>query len=86
MASARSQVDGNGEQILAVQIAHELAELERRLRKIPARALAGDGRAAGYERRETLEFERGNFLTKTGPALTADVPACFPKLPAKARA
>jgi hypothetical protein len=34
-----------------------------------------------YETRETREFERGNFLTKTGPPLTADVPGLFPKLP-----
>ena len=37
-----------------------------------------------YESRQTLEFERGNFLTKTGPALTPDVPGLFPKLPAGA--
>ena len=37
-----------------------------------------------YEKRDTLEFERGNFLTKTGPALTPDVPGLFPKLPAGA--
>src|SRR5207302_10404412 len=36
---------------------------------------------APYERRMTLEFERGNFLAKIGPALAADVPALFPKLP-----
>jgi hypothetical protein len=34
-----------------------------------------------YEQRVTLEFERGNFLTKGGPALAPDVPAIFPKLP-----
>lgn len=34
-----------------------------------------------YERRSTLEFERGNFLTKIGPDLTPDVPGIFPKLP-----
>jgi len=37
-----------------------------------------------YERRATLEFERGNFLTKIGPALSPDVPGIFPKLPAGA--
>ena len=37
-----------------------------------------------YERRATLEFERGNFLTKVGPDLAPDVPAIFPKLPAGA--
>jgi hypothetical protein len=34
-----------------------------------------------YERRATLEFERGNFLTKVGPDLEPDVPAIFPKFP-----
>ena len=34
-----------------------------------------------YAERETLEFERGNFLTKIGPALTPDVPGLFPRLP-----
>jgi hypothetical protein len=34
-----------------------------------------------YERRSTLEFERGNFLTKVGPDLAPDVPTIFPKLP-----
>jgi hypothetical protein len=34
-----------------------------------------------YEQRTTLEFERGNFLTKTGTALAPDVPALFPKFP-----
>jgi hypothetical protein len=37
-----------------------------------------------YEKRDTLEFERGNFLTKIGPTLTPDVPGLFPKLPAGA--
>jgi hypothetical protein len=34
-----------------------------------------------FARRATLEFERGNFLTKIGPDLPPDVPAIFPKLP-----
>jgi hypothetical protein len=37
-----------------------------------------------FARRPTLEFERGNFLTKVGPDLAPDVPAIFPKLPAGA--
>jgi hypothetical protein len=35
--------------------------------------------------RVTRQFERGNFLTKVGPALVADVPALFPPLPRDAR-
>jgi hypothetical protein len=34
-----------------------------------------------YEQRTTLEFDRGNFLNKTGAPLLPDVPALFPKLP-----
>jgi len=34
-----------------------------------------------YERRATLEFERGNFLTKVGLDFEPDVPAIFPKFP-----
>jgi hypothetical protein len=37
-----------------------------------------------FARRATLEFERGNFLTKVGPDLAPDVPAIFPALPAGA--
>jgi len=39
---------------------------------------------ASYERRPTLEFERGSFLTQIGPDLPADTPSLFPKLPANA--
>jgi len=35
-------------------------------------------------RRETRQFERGNFLDQIGAPLVADVPALFPKLPADA--
>src|SRR5499425_2651063 len=34
-----------------------------------------------YDQRTTLEFERGNFLTKIGPPLIPDVPGIFPRLP-----
>jgi hypothetical protein len=39
---------------------------------------------AGYEKRQTLEYDRGSFLTQIGPNLTPDTPALFPKLPANA--
>lgn len=58
-----------------------LVELERRLVKIPTVNLPIMSEQAPYERRATLEFERGNFLTKVGPDLSPDVPAIFPKLP-----
>jgi hypothetical protein len=60
----------------------QLTDLTRRLRKIRSVETPVMVEQAGYERRDTLEFERGNFLTKTGSALTPDVPGLFPKLPA----
>lgn len=62
----------------------QLTKLTRELGKIPSVELPVTIEQAGYESRQTLEFERGNFLTKTGPALTPDVPGLFPKLPAGA--
>jgi hypothetical protein len=59
----------------------QLTKLTRQMTKIPAVELPVINEQPEYERRETLEFERGNFLTKTGPALTPDVPGLFPKLP-----
>jgi hypothetical protein len=62
----------------------QLTSLTRRLQKIRSFETPVMLEQAGYEKRDTLEFERGNFLTKTGPALTPDVPGLFPKLPAGA--
>ncbi|PYV80672.1 MAG: hypothetical protein DMG93_18325 [Acidobacteria bacterium] len=65
----------------------ELAELEKltsQLRKIPTVPLPIACEQPDYDQRTTLEFERGNFLTKIGPPLTPDVPGIFPKLPAGA--
>ena len=62
----------------------QLTDLTRQLRKIRSVGTPVMVEQAEYERRETREFERGNFLTKTGPALTPDVPGLFPKLPAGA--
>jgi hypothetical protein len=59
----------------------ELQELNRELDKIPTVRLPVMVEQLPYERRSTLEFERGNFLTKIGPDLAPDVPAIFPKLP-----
>ncbi len=61
-----------------------LQELNRQLAKIPTVPLPVMVEEKPYERRATLEFERGNFLTKIGPDLAPDVPAIFPKLPAGA--
>lgn len=61
-----------------------LADAEDRLEQIPSVRLPVMAEEAPYERRQTLEFERGNYLAKTGPALAPDVPALFPQLPARA--
>jgi len=57
-------------------------DLARQLDKIPAVSLPVMAEQASYEGRQTREFERGNFLTKIGPALAPAVPGLFPKLPA----
>ena len=61
-----------------------LHELDRQLGQIPTVQLPVMVEEQPYERRPTLEFERGNFLTKIGPDLAPDVPGIFPKLPAGA--
>jgi Protein of unknown function (DUF1553)/Protein of unknown function (DUF1549)/Planctomycete cytochrome C len=65
---------------LATKLA-QLADLERRLAAVPSVPLPVMVEESADEQRETLEFERGNLLTKIGPALLPDVPALFPKLP-----
>ena len=59
----------------------QLAQLTRQLQKIPTVPLPIMAEEPAYDRRTTLEFERGNFLTKIGPALVPDVPGIFPRLP-----
>ena len=61
-----------------------LVRLEQRLESIPRIPLPVMAEQTSFEQRHTLEFERGNFLNKIGPALQPDVPAVFPKLPADA--
>jgi hypothetical protein len=58
-----------------------LTELTRQLSKIPSVETPVMAEEPEYDKRETREFDRGNFLTKIGPALQPDVPALFPKLP-----
>jgi len=58
-----------------------LSELEAGLAKIPSVNVPVMSEEEPYERRVTLEFERGNFLNKIGPDLAPDVPGIFPKLP-----
>ncbi len=59
----------------------KLTKLSRDLTKIPTVPLPVMAEEPAYDQRATLEFERGNFLTKTGPALIPDVPEIFPRLP-----
>jgi hypothetical protein len=58
-----------------------LQDLYRQLVAIPSVQLPVMVEQQPYERRATLEFERGNFLNKIGPDLAPDVPGIFPKLP-----
>jgi Protein of unknown function (DUF1553)/Protein of unknown function (DUF1549)/Planctomycete cytochrome C len=66
------------------QNVERLKVLEKQLARIPSVPLPVMSEQAPYERRATLEFERGNFLDKIGPDLQPDVPGIFPKLPATA--
>jgi hypothetical protein len=66
------------------QAVAQLQGLGRQLAKIPTVSLPVMTEEQPYERRATLEFERGNFLTKIGPDLAPDVPGIFPPLPAGA--
>ena len=59
----------------------QLTELNQQLEKIPTVPLPVMAEEPAYDERTTLEFERGNFLIKTGPALVPDVPGIFPRLP-----
>jgi hypothetical protein len=59
----------------------QLTKLTRQLKKIPTVPLPIMAEEHDYDQRSTLEFERGNFLTKTGPPLLPDVPGIFPRLP-----
>jgi Protein of unknown function (DUF1553)/Protein of unknown function (DUF1549)/Planctomycete cytochrome C len=59
----------------------QLTKLRRQLAKIPTVPLPIMAEEPSYDQRSTLEFERGNFLTKIGPALIPDVPGIFPRLP-----
>jgi mono/diheme cytochrome c family protein len=62
----------------------DLERITRRIREIPSVPLPLMTEQASYERRPTLEFERGSFLNQIGPDLSPDTPALFPRLPAGA--
>ena len=58
-----------------------LQDLYKQLAAIPSVQLPVMVEQQPYERRATLEFERGNILNQIGPDLAPDVPGIFPKLP-----
>ena len=62
----------------------ELVRLGQRLKQVPSVGQPVMAEQSSFEQRHTLEFERGNFMNKIGPALQPDVPAIFPRLPADA--
>jgi hypothetical protein len=59
----------------------QLTKLTRQLNEIPTVPVPIMAEEPNYDQRTTLEFERGNFLTKIGPPLVPDVPGIFPRLP-----
>ncbi|HEY4078695.1 MAG TPA: PSD1 and planctomycete cytochrome C domain-containing protein [Rhizomicrobium sp.] len=62
----------------------DLQQLDHDLAAIPSVEVPVMAEEANYEKRQTLEYDRGSFLTQIGPNLTPDTPALFPKLPAHA--
>ncbi len=71
------------EQQLAAHLG-ELVNVQQQLEQVPSIALPVMAEQSDFEQRQSLEFERGNFLNKVGPPLQPDVPAIFPKMPAGA--
>ena len=59
----------------------ELVARQQALRTIKTVPLPVMVEQASYEQRPTHQFHRGSFLNQVGPALKADVPEVFPKLP-----
>jgi hypothetical protein len=62
----------------------DLEQMDHDLAAIPSVQVPVMAEEANYEKRQTLEYDRGSFLTQIGPNLTPDTPALFPKLPANA--
>jgi hypothetical protein len=62
----------------------DLEQLDQDVAAIPTVEVPVMAEQAGYEKRQTLEYERGSFLTQIGPNLAPDTPALFPSLPANA--
>ncbi len=73
-----------GQDSIRAQSVERLQQLNKQLGQLATVPLPVMVEQPPFARRATLEFERGNFLTKVGPDLAPDVPAIFPKLPAGA--
>jgi mono/diheme cytochrome c family protein len=63
----------------------DLEQMDHDLAAIPSVEVPVMAEEAGYEKRQTLEYDRGSFLTQIGPNLRPDTPALFPKMPANVR-
>ena len=59
----------------------QLTKLTHQLKKLPTVPVPIMAEQRDSDQRATLEFERGNFLTKIGSPLVPDVPGIFPRLP-----
>ena len=73
-----------GHDPIRAQSVERLQQLNKQLAQLATVPLPVMVEQPPFARRPTLEFERGNFLTKVGPDLAPDVPAIFPRLPAGA--
>ena len=73
-----------GHDPIRAQSVERLQQLNKQLAQLATVPLPVMVEQQPFARRPTLEFERGNFLTKVGPDLAPDVPAIFPRLPAGA--
>jgi Protein of unknown function (DUF1549)/Protein of unknown function (DUF1553)/Planctomycete cytochrome C len=73
-----------GQDPTRAQSVERLQQLNKQLAELATVPLPVMAEQQPFARRPTLEFERGNFLTKVGPDLAPDVPAIFPPLPAGA--
>lgn len=67
-------------------LADEIVTHYNRLARIDNVPLPVMEEQSSFQRRETRLFERGNMMTKTGPALTPGMPAAFPQLDANGAA
>ena len=68
-----------GQDPVRAQTVERLQQLNKQLAQLATVPLPVMVEQQPFARRATLEFERGNFLTKVGPDLAPDVPGDFPQ-------